>query len=189
MAGAQDAASTIKPGSDTPSWNQVLRALREARGITREGWAAALGYGRTTVQRWEMGETVPDASAEAALIALCHEHGLFSLFDRGPLAGLTLTPESLSAMLAEARVGGRAGPPADGPSTGLPAQHSPRSTQRSNLPHALTSFIGRERDRTEVSELLKRTRLLTLTGAGGVGKTRLALEAAHTLLERYADGV
>jgi predicted ATPase len=60
---------------------------------------------------------------------------------------------------------------------------------RHNLPSALTSFIGRERETLQIQRLLKGTRLLTLTGAGGCGKTRLALQIATSLLERYADGV
>jgi len=47
-----------------------------------------------------------------------------------------------------------------------------------NLPLQLTSFIGREREIDEVKHLLTTTRLLTLTGAGGCGKTRLALQVA-----------
>jgi predicted ATPase/class 3 adenylate cyclase/Tfp pilus assembly protein PilF len=58
-----------------------------------------------------------------------------------------------------------------------------------NLPVQLTSFIGREREMKEVKELLKQTRLLTLTGSGGCGKTRLALQMAADLLEEYPDGV
>jgi predicted ATPase/class 3 adenylate cyclase/Tfp pilus assembly protein PilF len=58
-----------------------------------------------------------------------------------------------------------------------------------NLPLQLTSFIGREREMQEVKELLKHTRLLTLTGSGGCGKTRLALQVAADLLEDYPDGV
>jgi non-specific serine/threonine protein kinase len=53
----------------------------------------------------------------------------------------------------------------------------------------LSSFIGRERERAEVPRLLSATRLLTLTGTAGVGKTRLALEVASGLLESFADGV
>ncbi len=60
---------------------------------------------------------------------------------------------------------------------------------RHNLPVALTSFIGREREVQEVSRLLDRNRLLTLTGAGGSGKTRLALEAATARLDVCPDGV
>ena len=58
-----------------------------------------------------------------------------------------------------------------------------------NLPTSLTSFVGREKEIKEVKGLLTNTRLLTLTGAAGCGKTRLALEVAATLLEMYSDGV
>src|SRR5207247_4941568 len=58
-----------------------------------------------------------------------------------------------------------------------------------NLPVQLTSFIGRENEMVEVRQLLATTRLLTLTGAGGCGKTRLALEIAAGLLDVYFDGV
>ena len=58
-----------------------------------------------------------------------------------------------------------------------------------NLPTQLTTFIGREREITEVQDLLTRTRLLTLTGSGGCGKTRLALQAATGLLDQHPDGV
>ncbi len=58
-----------------------------------------------------------------------------------------------------------------------------------NLPNQLTSFIGRERDMIEVKRLLSLTRLLTLTGPGGCGKTRLAIQAATDQLEQFADGV
>lgn len=58
-----------------------------------------------------------------------------------------------------------------------------------NLPLLLTSFIGRENEIAEVGSLLQHTHLLTLTGAGGSGKTRLALAAASGLLDRYPDGV
>ncbi|MGB3495183.1 MAG: tetratricopeptide repeat protein [Elainellaceae cyanobacterium] len=58
-----------------------------------------------------------------------------------------------------------------------------------NLPQQLTSFVGREQETREVMQLLKTTRLLTLTGTGGCGKTRLALQAAVEVLENYTDGV
>ncbi len=57
-----------------------------------------------------------------------------------------------------------------------------------NLPAPLTSFIGREEALLEVKRLLSMTRLLTLTGAGGSGKTRLALEAARDLSGAYPEG-
>ena len=62
-------------------------------------------------------------------------------------------------------------------------------SRRHNLPLARTSFIGRERETLEVKRLLAMTRLLTLTGAGGCGKTRLALKVARDLVGAYPDGV
>lgn len=64
-----------------------------------------------------------------------------------------------------------------------------RAARRSNLPPRRTSFVGRARAMADIERLLGETRLLTLTGPGGIGKTRLALEAASTLLDRYPDGV
>jgi predicted ATPase/class 3 adenylate cyclase/DNA-binding CsgD family transcriptional regulator len=58
-----------------------------------------------------------------------------------------------------------------------------------NLPTQLTSFIGRAEETAEVERLLGDARLLTLTGSGGCGKTRLALQVAADLLEKYPDGV
>jgi predicted ATPase/DNA-binding CsgD family transcriptional regulator len=60
---------------------------------------------------------------------------------------------------------------------------------RHNLPSQPTSFIGRSREIDEVEKLLESFRLLTLTGTGGTGKTRLALQVAAELAERFADGV
>ena len=57
-----------------------------------------------------------------------------------------------------------------------------------NLPDQLTSFVGREHDLDEVRDALASTRLLTLTGVGGCGKTRLALQTAADTLERWPDG-
>lgn len=58
-----------------------------------------------------------------------------------------------------------------------------------NLPISLTNFIGREYEISAIKHTLGRTRLLTLTGTGGCGKTRLALEVARDVAEAYPDGV
>ena len=60
-----------------------------------------------------------------------------------------------------------------------------------NVPHPLTSFIGRQREIAEVKRLLETTRLLTLTAAGGCGKTRLALQVATATVHEnhFKDGV
>ncbi|MHB8690034.1 MAG: ATP-binding protein [Solirubrobacteraceae bacterium] len=58
-----------------------------------------------------------------------------------------------------------------------------------NLPSQLTSFVGRERELAELRKALGSARLLTLTGAGGSGKTRLALQLAAELVDGFKDGV
>lgn len=65
----------------------------------------------------------------------------------------------------------------------------PTASPDHNLPVPLTSLLGRARELAEVGETLRRTRLVTLTGPGGVGKTRLALELARDQVGRRADGV
>ena len=75
---------------------------------------------------------------------------------------------------------------------GLPVDFPPLRSLSffpNNLPMQLTSFIGREQELAQVKGLLAKTRLLTLTGWGGTGKTRLALQAAADLLEGFRDGV
>ena len=57
-----------------------------------------------------------------------------------------------------------------------------------NLPLQTTSFVGRDDDMADVIEALEQARIVTLTGVGGVGKTRLAVQVAAELLERFRDG-
>jgi predicted ATPase/class 3 adenylate cyclase len=75
---------------------------------------------------------------------------------------------------------------------GLPDGFPPLRSLESvphNLPLQLTSFVGRERELKELAQLLETTRLLTLTGAGGSGKTRLALQLGAERLEDYPEGI
>ncbi len=67
--------------------------------------------------------------------------------------------------------------------------HVSASGLQNNLPAQITSFIGRARQISEVKDLLCGSRLLTISGAGGVGKTRLALEVAVDVAKRFPDGV
>jgi predicted ATPase/class 3 adenylate cyclase len=75
---------------------------------------------------------------------------------------------------------------------GLPADFPPLKTldaTPNNLPTQLSSFLGRERELAEVEALLAKTRLLTLTGPGGTGKTRLSLQVGARLADRFPDGI
>jgi len=76
--------------------------------------------------------------------------------------------------------------------SGLPSEFPPLKTldaYRHNLPVQLTSFIGRENELANIAQTVKEHRLVTLTGFGGIGKTRLALQVAANLLDEYTDGV
>ena len=77
---------------------------------------------------------------------------------------------------------------ASGLGTEFPPLRAP-DVNPGNLRHVITSFIGRESDVTEVKAALGTHRLVTLTGVGGVGKTRLALEVATDMAHEFPDGV
>ena len=102
---------------------------------------------------------------------------LFKEFGRVPEAATTLLQQEIWAGTF---------PPADS----APEEEAPPAgaARMHNLPIARTSFIGRERETLEVKRHLAMTRLLTLTGAGGCGKTRLALEVAGDLVGAYPEG-
>src|SRR3984893_392959 len=83
------------------------------------------------------------------------------------------------------------------PDTGLAMRRAVRygeivaaltSGQRNNLPAEVTRFIGRRRELPAIDEAVQRHRLVTLRGAGGVGKTRLALRVAAGLRNSFTDG-
>lgn len=79
--------------------------------------------------------------------------------------------------------------PPDGSVTLQPRTPDPLSSHKGNLPAAVNSFVGRAWEIGEIRELLLHTRLVTLTGPGGCGKSRLALEAARGMQERFPDGI
>jgi non-specific serine/threonine protein kinase len=147
-----------------------LRRYRAVAGLTQEELAARAGLSTQAISLLERGERHHPQS-----------HTLHALAE-----ALTLSLSERRALEAAARqqsaqvaVGGAA------------VVTAPADSRRPphNLPLSLTSFIGREREMAEVVELLAGTRLLTLTGTGGVGKTRLALQVAGELVGTYPDGV
>lgn len=69
------------------------------------------------------------------------------------------------------------------------SQNSSQAAKISNLPIPISSFVGRIRELTQIKQLLSMSRLVTLSGAGGSGKTRLSIHTATDLIDQYKDGV
>src|SRR5215212_6130569 len=101
--------------------------------------------------------------------------------------GLGTRPAASSRRLRDEIATGVFAPPI--PSLTSAPREGSLDAKKHNLPAPRTSFVGREREMIEVKRLLAMTRLLTLTGAGGSGKTRLALEVARDLVSSYPDRV
>jgi non-specific serine/threonine protein kinase len=105
------------------------------------------------------------------------------LLERNPQARYASAGEVRDALL---RVDQRA---AEEPTDADALREAPPASDASALPAPLTSFIGREREVARIDALLERERLVTLTGPGGMGKTRLALYAAAAQTRRFQGGV
>ena len=71
----------------------------------------------------------------------------------------------------------------------FPPLRTPKAFPSQNVPAQLTTFVGRQAEMDELRRIITDNRLITLTGAGGVGKTRLAEEVAAQLVSEFADGV
>ena len=140
-----------------------IRKRRARLGLTQLELGRALEVTANTVARWERGEqrvSNPER-VDAALQALGRALA-------GPGHGIIArgtVPQQTGASVT--------------PSSVLP---------RHNLPAQLTGLVGRERDVTEVHHLLQNNRFVTLTGAGGIGKTRLAVQVAREHFADFADG-
>jgi predicted ATPase/transcriptional regulator with XRE-family HTH domain len=143
----------------------LLRQLRADAGLTQEELAEAAGLSPRSISDLERGINLTARKDTARLLA-----------DALGLAG----PRRA---LFEAAARGRA------PATAVPAAHGPLVTIASNVPLQLTPFVGREDELAGVREAVAAARLVTLTGAGGIGKTRLALQAAAGSSDVFPDGL
>jgi len=141
------------------SFAQLLRRYRLEAGLTQEELAQRAGVSARGLSDLERGTRRAPRPDTVLQLA----------------AALRLA-ESERTLLLAARRPGRVANEDTGPI-------------RTNLPAELTSFIGRERELDELTRLLSTSRLLTLTGPGGIGKTRLALRVAAASLDRFSNGV
>src|SRR5688572_4184927 len=158
--------------------SELAGLLHELR-ITHKALAQQLGITHHTVDSWTRAAD-PTLPSQTNLDKLCD-----LLEGRKPGAGKTVAeaaghawePRAAKAEADERATGERA-------SALTPVGEAPPN----NLPFPSNSFVGRERELAAFGDLLKVTRLLTLTGAGGMGKTRLAVQLASLLLPRFPHG-
>jgi predicted ATPase/transcriptional regulator with XRE-family HTH domain len=162
--------------SEQFSFGAWVRRRRKALDLTRDELAPRVGCAVVTIRRIEADERRPSKLLATRLAD-----------------ALELAPEERQAFLKAARaeltVNQLASVVPAHPAI-IPARQQP-DRPRTNLPAPLTPLIGREREIAQVVTLHHRpgVRLLTLTGPGGVGKTRLALQVAATVRDDFTDGV
>ncbi|MBV9580575.1 MAG: XRE family transcriptional regulator [Chloroflexi bacterium] len=147
----------------TTTFGALLRRHRLAAGLTQEALAERAGLSVYGIQKLERGTTRPYRDTAARLAS-----------------ALELASDDLDrfrASVKPVRVHGRR------------KQDALNGERHDNLTAALTSFVGRQRELSSVQSALRTNRLVTLTGAGGSGKTRLAIEVARCLVGEYRDGV
>ncbi len=190
---------------------QLLKLYRLRTGLHQHELAAALGLNsRRMVQYWEADNGLPKAENLQKLITVFLQTGAFRageerqeaetlwvsvkdyyegrsdrlenypIFDKGWFEDLFNhhRPTAIAGEAAQVIL--------------LPLPQSKASTAElvtNNWPIELTSFIGREKEISEVQQLLTMARLVTLTGTGGTGKTRLALKVAEAAAPQFSDGI
>ena len=179
MAGKGKSASPLV--FDT--FGDLLKYLRKRAQLTQRELAIAVGYSEAHITRLEKNQRLPDLSTMAALFV--------------PALSLEDEPDTISRLLELAAVARGEHHPSSG---NLIVKHSIEREVietfeareiPTNLPFQLTSFIGREREIQEIESLLRGEetyKLVTLVGAGGCGKTRLALQVAGRIIHMYPDG-
>ena len=152
----------------------------------------------TTLASWGAVATRADMQALLDLVGVPPHAIPATAWSVPPLAALRETGNDVAAsgpVVPPAARAQRSGKPSGAavsldqpPAPPEPVAQRPRLTPPP-LPAPATALIGRERERTEVATAVAASRLVTLTGAGGTGKTRLALQAARDLAGNFADGV
>jgi predicted ATPase len=140
-----------------------LRKQRREMDLSRQAFAAQVGCAEVTLRRIEAGTLKPSKELARILLEM-----------------LDIPKSEWEPWLSFARGTGR-----------LPTEQVDDHSNRpvTNLPASLTSFIGREKEQTDAIWLLGKHRLVTFTGSGGVGKSRLSIKVGEQVLENYADGV
>jgi predicted ATPase/DNA-binding XRE family transcriptional regulator len=145
--------------AETKSFGQWLRHRRREFDLTQEELANQVGCAPITVRKIEADQMRPSKQLAHLLL---ERLGVASQ-ERAELVRIARGGELIGTAVA--------------------------AFPRNNLPHPISFFIGRDREIAEIAHLLTASRLVTLTGAGGCGKSRMALEVADRVLDHYPDGI
>jgi len=155
------------PLSSFSSFGDLLKFLRRRAWLSQRELSIAVGYSESQISRLESNQRVPDRTSLLALFV--------------PALHIQDEPKTIARLLelAAAKPVGTT----KEPDREVKPQH--------NLPTQLTSFIGRKGDLADLRRVLSdpQARLVTLTGEGGCGKTRLALQVGSELVQEYEHGV
>ena len=150
------------------SFGEWLRRRRKAEGWTQEQLALQISCSTSALKKIESEERRPSAQIVERLAEIFNippnEHTKFLRFARGDWQAIS------------------GGDIEDTP------WHVSHGAPRSNLPASTTSFIGRGKEQEEIKNLIAKNRLVTLVGAGGIGKTRLSIQTASALLNHFPNG-
>jgi predicted ATPase/DNA-binding XRE family transcriptional regulator len=147
---------------DELSFGKWLRKQRRALDLSRRAFASQIGCAEITLRRIE-AETLKPSKELAGIL----------------LEKLGIPETEWPQWISFARG-----------LSGFPLSSTPPAKKSiTNLPAPLTTFIGRKKEQADVIQLIGKYRLVTLTGSGGVGKTRLSLKVGEQLLKNYPDGV
>jgi predicted ATPase/DNA-binding XRE family transcriptional regulator/Tfp pilus assembly protein PilF len=147
-----------------PTFGNLLKYLRKREELTQRELALLVGYSDTQISRIEQDQRVPDAATITALFV--------------PALHLANEPQWVERLLELAKQ-----------SRFFELSAEAKTAIPNNLPASLTTFIGREKELVEILQMIRKHRLVTLTGSGGVGKTRISLELGGQVLDEYANGV
>ena len=169
---------------------ELKRKFAEALTLLTESYCAldqaksAIPYGRRLVSLDPLNESTHRQLMEVYIQAGQQSAALkqYQTLEQTLRKELNLDPQPEIRELYKKILKGEAKPaPIEMQQKITPPQH--------NLPHQLSSFIGREKEQSDVTKLIAKNRLVTLVGTGGIGKTSLSLQIGHKLLNEYPDGI
>jgi transcriptional regulator with XRE-family HTH domain len=172
----------------------LLHRHRAAAGLSQDELAERAGLSRRGISDLERGERrsphpgTVRRLAEALNLDDAERSSLLASVRMPAAAALALRPTPLPPEDVDSAPSSRPATLGSVAQAAHTAQPATIAMRRPALPVALSTFVGREQELTELASAIETARLLTLTGAGGVGKTRLALQLAQHLQGKFSEG-